>query len=86
MTSSEVVILLRMTRSQFSQFPAAGLTFLRKLKRNNHREWFLKNKQTYENYVRQPMIELVNALAPEFRHICPQESRRKPQSQPLSYL
>jgi len=54
------------------QFPAAGLTFLRKLKRNNHREWFLENKQTYEEYVRQPMIELVNALAPEFATFAPE--------------
>jgi uncharacterized protein (TIGR02453 family) len=61
-----------MARSNLPQFPAAGLTFLRKLKRNNHREWFLKNKQTYEEYVRQPMIELVNALAPEFATFAPE--------------
>jgi uncharacterized protein (TIGR02453 family) len=61
-----------MMRSQLPQFPAAGLTFLRKLKRNNHREWFLKNKQTYEDYVRQPMIELVSALAPEFATFAPE--------------
>ena len=61
-----------MMRSQLPQFPAAGLTFLRKLKRNNHREWFLKNKQTYEDYVRQPMIEIVNALAPEFATFAPE--------------
>jgi uncharacterized protein (TIGR02453 family) len=61
-----------MMRSQLPQFPAAGLTFLRKLRRNNHREWFLKNKQAYEEYVRQPMIELVNALAPEFATFAPE--------------
>ena len=61
-----------MAQSKFPQFPAAGLTFLRKLKRNNHREWFLENKQTYEEYVRQPMIELVNALAPEFATFAPE--------------
>jgi uncharacterized protein (TIGR02453 family) len=61
-----------MTRSKLPQFPAAGLAFLRKLKRNNRREWFLQNKQTYEDYVRQPMIELVNALAPEFATFAPE--------------
>jgi len=61
-----------MTRSKLPQFPAAGLTFLRNLKRNNRREWFLKNKQTYEDYVRQPMVEIVNALAPEFATFAPE--------------
>jgi uncharacterized protein (TIGR02453 family) len=61
-----------MIRSQLPQFPAAGLDFLRKLRRNNRREWFLKNKQTYEEFVRQPMIELVNALAPEFATFAPE--------------
>jgi uncharacterized protein (TIGR02453 family) len=61
-----------MTRSKLPQFPAAGLTFLRNLKRNNRRDWFLKNKQTYEDNVRQPMIELVNALAPEFATFAPE--------------
>ncbi|HET9131882.1 MAG TPA: DUF2461 domain-containing protein [Terriglobia bacterium] len=61
-----------MTRSHLPQFPAAGLAFLRKLKRNNRREWFLKNKPTYEEYVHQPMIELVNALAAEFATFAPE--------------
>jgi uncharacterized protein (TIGR02453 family) len=61
-----------MTRSNLPQFPAAGLAFLRKLKRNNRREWFLKNKPAYEEYVRQPMIELVNALAPEIATFAPE--------------
>ena len=61
-----------MTRSNLPQFPAAGLTFLRKLKRNNRRDWFLKNKSTYEENVRQPMIELVNSLAPEFATFAPE--------------
>jgi len=61
-----------MTRSKLPQFPAAGLTFLRKLRRNNRREWFLVNKQTYEECVHQPMIELVDALAAEFSSFAPE--------------
>ena len=61
-----------MTRSNLPQFPAAGLNFLRKLKRNNRREWFLENKQTYEECVHRPMIELVNALASEFATFAPE--------------
>ena len=61
-----------MTRSNLPQFPAAGLAFLRKLQRNNRRDWFLKNKSAYEENVRQPMIELVNSLAPEFATFAPE--------------
>jgi len=61
-----------MTRSKLPQFPAAGLNFLRKLRRNNRREWFLQHKGTYEGCVRQPMIELVNALALEFALFAPE--------------
>jgi uncharacterized protein (TIGR02453 family) len=61
-----------MTRPKLPQFPAEGLNFLRRLKRNNRREWFLQNKQTYEEFVRQPMIDLVIALAPEFASFAPE--------------
>jgi uncharacterized protein (TIGR02453 family) len=61
-----------MTRPKLPQFPAAGLSFLRKLKRNNRREWFLQHKETYEETVHQPMIALVNALAPEFARFAPE--------------
>ena len=44
-------------------FPKEGLDFLRALKRNNKRPWFLKHKPEYEQYVRAPMMEIVMALA-----------------------
>lgn len=47
---------------EFSGFPAEGLDFLRKLKRNNRREWFQPRKHIYDEQVRKPMIALVEAV------------------------
>jgi len=58
--------------SKTPTFPKAGLNFLKSLKRNNNREWFLKNKTTYEETVRAPMIQIVEALADEFADFAPE--------------
>ena len=46
----------------FAGFPPETLKFLRQLKRNNNREWFLAHKQIYEEKVKGPMVDLVIAL------------------------
>ncbi len=46
----------------FPGFPPETLKFLRQLKRNNNREWFLAHKQLYEEKVKGPMVDLVIAL------------------------
>jgi uncharacterized protein (TIGR02453 family) len=56
----------------FSAFPKEGLQFLRSLKRNNNREWFLKHKSIYEGHVKQPMSELIDALAAQFQRFAPE--------------
>jgi uncharacterized protein (TIGR02453 family) len=53
-------------------FPQAGLSFLRNLKRNNNREWFLEHKPVYEESVRTPMLQLIEALAEEFADFAPE--------------
>ncbi len=53
-------------------FPQAGLTFLSRLKRNNNREWFLKHKAVYEESVKMPMLQLIDALAEEFADFAPE--------------
>jgi uncharacterized protein (TIGR02453 family) len=53
-------------------FPEAGLTFLKSLKRNNNREWFLKHRSDYEESVRAPMLQLIEALATEFEKFAPE--------------
>jgi uncharacterized protein (TIGR02453 family) len=45
--------------------------FFRQLKRNNNREWFLKNKSRYEDVVRYPLLELVSDFAPRLHAISP---------------
>ena len=61
-----------MTRSKLPEFPKAGLRFLGSLKRNNRREWFLEHKDAYEECVRKPMIDIIDALALEFSTFAPE--------------
>src|SRR6266705_5318501 len=56
----------------FSAFPKQGIQFLQSLKRNNNREWFLEHKSIYEKHVKQPMADLIGALASEFRQFAPE--------------
>ena len=53
------------------RFPPEALKFLRALKRNNRREWFLAHRDEYEHHVRQPMIEIIERLADDFREFAP---------------
>lgn len=46
----------------FDAFPAATLTFLRKLAKNNERDWFVANKKEYEAAYKQPAKEFAEAL------------------------
>lgn len=52
-------------------FTSKTLSFLRSLKRNNQREWFHARKDQYEQHCRQPMIEIVERLAVDFRSFAP---------------
>jgi uncharacterized protein (TIGR02453 family) len=65
-----------LTTSRFPGFSPEAITFLRGLERNNKREWFQPRKHIYEEYVRQPLEQLVNAINSEFvefspRHVTP---------------
>jgi uncharacterized protein (TIGR02453 family) len=53
-------------------FPAAALTFLRALARNNDREWFRDRKEQYEQDVRGPMIAVIERLDRDFRRFAPE--------------
>ena len=67
-----------MTTTKIPPFPKAGLQFLKGLKRNNRREWFLEHKADYEDNVRGPMEAIVEAIAPELKKIAPElEASRK---------
>jgi uncharacterized protein (TIGR02453 family) len=43
--------------------------FLARLKRNNNREWFLRHKDEYENWVRQPALRFIEDFAVPLREL-----------------
>jgi len=49
-------------RSPFPGFPPEALAFFRGLARNNNRDWFLPRKPLFEEKVKEPMRQLVDAL------------------------
>lgn len=59
-------------KANFPGFPKEGIAFLRALKKNNDREWFTPRKATFEQTVKQPMIDLVSALHREMTRFAPE--------------
>ncbi|MGA2143716.1 MAG: DUF2461 domain-containing protein [Bryobacteraceae bacterium] len=57
--------------SPFLGFPAEALEFFRGLARHNKREWFQPRKPQFEEYVKQPMVRLVEALNRGLEPIAP---------------
>lgn len=55
----------------FDGFPKSGIAFLRKLKKNNNREWFHNHKQEYEEDLRFPMQCLIATLREKMRDAAP---------------
>ncbi|HSU32134.1 MAG TPA: DUF2461 domain-containing protein [Bryobacteraceae bacterium] len=49
--------------SEFPGFPEAGFRLLRRLKKNNDRDWFSERKSEYQERVERPMEALVLAVA-----------------------
>ena len=45
--------------------------FFRELKRNNSKEWFLRNRERYEQQVRLPLQRFISAFDPPLRRISP---------------
>ena len=52
-----------------SYFTPAFFRFLRELKKNNNRPWFLANKERYEKTVRNPLLNFIGDLGPHLRRI-----------------
>lgn len=59
-------------QGEFSGFRPAARTFLRGLRRNNNREWFLANRDRYESEVRAPMAALVEELDVRLAEVAPE--------------
>lgn len=56
----------------FEGFPKQGLDFLRRLKKNNNRNWFKKHKTEYEELVKFPMQCYIASLKPLFHNFAPE--------------
>ena len=56
---------------RFAGFPSEGMEFLKKLARNNKREWFQPRKEDFERYVKTPMLDLVTALNQDLAKFAP---------------
>jgi len=56
----------------FQGFPREGISFLRKLKKNNTRDWFNAHKQEFEENVKLPMQSLIVSLRPHFERFAPE--------------
>jgi uncharacterized protein (TIGR02453 family) len=52
-----------------AHFTPALFDFFRALKKNNNREWFLKNKPRYEKDVRDPALRFIEAMGPGLRKV-----------------
>ena len=53
------------------RFTQKTLTFLRRLGRDNDREWFREHRDEYEEHVKGPMIALIEQLAADLPAIAP---------------
>ena len=60
-----------MTASDFPGFSADALTFLVELARNNERDWFNENKHRYEELVREPALDFIQAMGQPIADIAP---------------
>jgi uncharacterized protein (TIGR02453 family) len=49
----------------FTGFPREAISFFKGLERNNNRDWFQANKETYERACRGPMQALMHELEPK---------------------
>jgi len=58
-------------KSQFPGFPKEGLQFLRAIARNNNRDWFLPRKPVFEEQVKKPMLQLVEAVNQAMKRFAP---------------
>ncbi len=59
------------SKAKKSPFGPGLMKFLRELKAHNNRDWFLANKDRYEEHVREPAREFVRLMAPKLARISP---------------
>lgn len=60
-----------MASGAFRGFPSEGIAFLGDLKQNNNRDWFTPRLDSYKRLVRDPMVELIQAVHREMLRFAP---------------
>lgn len=56
----------------FEGFPKESVAFLKKLKRNNNRDWFKAHKDDYERFIKFPMRCFIASMQPLFADFAPE--------------
>ena len=56
----------------FEGFPVESIEFLKRLKKNNNRDWFAKHKSEYEDFVKLPMQSLIASLKIPMAKVTPE--------------
>ena len=56
----------------FEGFPKESIAFLKKLKKNNNRDWFNSHKNEYELYIKFSMQSFIASLQPYFADFAPE--------------
>jgi len=62
-------MLADLIQEPFLGFSENTIKYFKALKKNNNKEWFEKNRDKYDAYVKEPMRNLIDALAPELRKV-----------------
>ena len=52
-------------------FTSQSMSFLKRLKQNNDRDWFLENKSDYEDLIRTPAFNFIDDMENELAHLSP---------------
>ena len=52
-------------------FTKEGMSFLKKLSKNNTREWFHENKSDYEDLIRTPALNFIDDMENDLSHLSP---------------
>ena len=68
----EALVAGKTTAGGFEGFGPAALGFLRRLERNNRRDWFERNRPTYKREIRDPMRALVEEMDVRLARLAPE--------------
>jgi uncharacterized protein (TIGR02453 family) len=68
----EAMVAGTAAKTRFEGFRPQALAFLRRLKRNNRKEWFERNRAVYEIEVRDPMRALVEEMDVRLARLAPE--------------